>query len=55
MSCSISRAITRPLELYNDDYDEVERSYTTDGAVNDEGYLEFTNEDGWTVDALCGL
>lgn len=39
----------KTLELYNDDYDEVERSYTTDGAVNDEGYLEFTNEDGWTV------
>lgn len=36
------------LELYNDDYDEVERSFTTDGTVTD-GKRLFTNEDGWEV------
>lgn len=36
------------LELYNDDYDEVERSYTTDGKAVD-GELSYTNEDGWIV------
>lgn len=36
------------LELYNDDYDEVERSYTTDGKEED-GKVSYTNEDGWTV------
>lgn len=36
------------LELYNDDYDEVVRSYTTDGTVEN-GQLEYTNEDGWIV------
>lgn len=38
----------KTLELYNKDYDEVERSYTTDGAVKD-GKVTYTNEDGWQV------
>lgn len=38
----------RTLELYNKDYDEVERSYTTDGAAKD-GKVTYTNEDGWQV------
>ncbi len=36
------------LELYNDDFDEVERSYTTDGEVQD-GEITYTNADGWIV------
>ena len=38
----------KTLELYNKDYDEVERSYTTDGAVKD-GKVTYTNEDSWQV------
>ena len=38
----------RTLELYNKDYDEVERSYTTDGTAKD-GKVTYTNEDGWQV------
>ena len=36
------------LELYNDDFDEVERSFTTDGNVQD-GEVTYTNDDGWVV------
>ncbi len=38
----------KTLELYNKDYDEVERSYTTDGKAED-GKVTYTNEDGWQV------
>lgn len=38
----------KTLELYNDDFDEVERSYTTDGKTSD-GKVTYTNEDGWSV------
>ena len=38
----------KTLELYNKDYDEVERSYTTDGKAKD-GKVTYTNEDGWQV------
>lgn len=38
----------KTLELYNDDFDEVERSYTSSGKAED-GKVTFTNEDGWTV------
>ena len=37
----------KTLELYNKDYDEVERSYTTDGKAKDG--KTYTNEDGWQV------
>lgn len=42
------RKIVSTLELYNDDFDEIERSYTTDGKVED-GEVTYTNEDGWIV------
>lgn len=38
----------KTLELYNDDFDEVERSYTSNGKAED-GKVTYTNEDGWTV------
>ncbi|WP_298483971.1 DUF5696 domain-containing protein [uncultured Ruminococcus sp.] len=38
----------KTLELYNDDFDEVERSYTSSGKGED-GKVTYTNEDGWTV------
>lgn len=38
----------KTLELYNKDFDEVERSYTTDGKAAD-GKVTYTNEDGWSV------
>ncbi len=38
----------KTLELYNDDYDEVERSFTTDGKVTD-GKVLFKNDEGWQV------
>jgi regulation of enolase protein 1 (concanavalin A-like superfamily) len=38
----------KTLELYNDDYDELERSYTSDGKAED-GQVTYTNEDGWKV------
>lgn len=38
----------KTLELYNDDFDEVERSYTSSGKAED-GKVTYTNEDGWTV------
>lgn len=38
----------KTLELYSKDYDEVERSYTSDGKAKD-GQVTYTNEDGWQV------
>lgn len=38
----------KTLELYGKDYDEVERSYTSDGKAKD-GEVTYTNEDGWQV------
>lgn len=36
------------LEMYNDDFDEVKRSYTRQGDAED-GKVTFTGDEGWTV------
>ncbi len=38
----------KTLELYNDDYDDIVRTYTTDGKSVD-GCVTYTNDDGWQV------
>lgn len=38
----------KTLDLYNDDYDEVERSYQTDGKAED-GKVTYTNDEKWNV------